>query len=182
MAFNPPTLVPQPSLPDIFLQAVADAAVIYGSPIRGEFGSMEELEQKLQRVNQAQGIPGYLQLDPFPLIFMLTDVPEKRGGPSLYLSEIRVPLIAIMCLTSRTYSSAERYTNSFTPVLYPIYDAFLLSLSQQPNVVNALRDIVHTKTDRLFWGTKPIGTVVSQYVDGISMEGVELTISENGVC
>lgn len=112
----------------------------------------------------------------YPLIALFQDFEEVMDGDFLRL---RLNLI-IATLTEKTLLSSERYARSFIPTLYPIYDRFIYDLSRSGFFQeSSVRDIKHTKIDRLFWGRNGLygneGNVFNDFIDCIELKDLKLS-------
>jgi hypothetical protein len=116
----------------------------------------------------------------FPLIILIQDFSEDKGQNQAVNS--KVSLNIILCKdTLPSYRSADRYTNVFKPVLYPLYDLFLAKLTESGYFLDDSPGLIaHKKTDHVFWGRNGLydkaGNVFSDYIDAIEIENMELEI------
>lgn len=108
----------------------------------------------------------------FPLIALFTDITESHGNLTNYGYTAPLNLL-IVTDTVNTYTSEERYENSFKPKLYPIYDLFMNNLASSQYMAERKDQIQHTKTDRLYWGSAGIygneGLIFNDYLDAIEI-------------
>lgn len=178
-------LIIDPVLVDIFkidivpkVEAEAIARGICPS-IRFFQGPVEELEKELQNLTIALGLPEYEgdARSKFPCIYLLQDFDEYRGNNSGYYSEDPLPLIAIMALSTQNATSAERYEQTFKPVLYPIDKLLKKYIAQCGKIIGQDPDAIkHIKSDKLFYGRREFGTTVSDFIDAIEWKKTELKV------
>ena len=173
---------------DVFtdvVEKVKTEAIARGicSTLRSFHGPVEDLEMELRRISASIGLPDYEGDPGFPCIFLLQDFPEQMGTPDGFYSDPQLPMVAIMTATKQNYSSADRYTYTFRPILYPLYYLFLKHLAQDGRILMKDPDlIVHTKYDRLYYGRRKFGTAVTEYVDAIELNNIKLTTLQVGTC
>jgi hypothetical protein len=117
----------------------------------------------------------------YPLIAMLMPIKETHNTD--YFLEAVIPRIVIAVLSSDTGDVFSRFKpgGTFKEILYPCYNAFLLSLSQSPNTTfgdpAAFR---HIKQDNP--GPRALGTGISDYVDSIEILDLEIILSQIKTC
>lgn len=122
----------------------------------------------------------------YPLIALFQDFAETKGG--LESIEMAVsPRLIIADQTQRKYDSSERYTETFKPILYPLYELLLKSIADCGyfNIAD-YENIPHTKTDRLFWGKEGIygseKNIFSDYLDVIDITFTNLEVLRKRPC
>lgn len=115
-----------------------------------------------------------------PLIMLFHDYEVLRNS-NVYYGTANLN-IAIAALTQQNWSTAERYVNTFKPILEPIYFELLRQLGKSTYFVNALAMVEHTKIDRVFWGRTGIygneGNTFNDYLDCIELKGTKLTVKQ----
>ena len=105
----------------------------------------------VDRLNQKDRDKTY-KFQKYPVIVLFQDFPEEVGQDMTIRSEGTFNLI-IAKDTSADYNASERYTNTFRPVLYPLYDLLMKHIQRSGLFKNVTAGLTpHTKTDRLFWG------------------------------
>ena len=121
----------------------------------------------------------------YPVIVLFQDFPEVMGESQTVISEGTFNLI-IATETSVDYTASQRYTNTFRPYLYPLYDLLMKHIPKSGLFKNALTGMVpHTKTDRLFWGREGLygneGNIFNDRIDAIEIENLtlQMKISKN---
>jgi hypothetical protein len=142
-------------------------------------GPIEEIEANLIEIAGAKGLPGYTGPSKYPLIAVVQDFPEDRPGPGGYYSQTTLPIVIIATLTDNKYKAEKRYTETFVPTLYPLYELFLQSLARDGRLAqNDPTEIPHRKFDRLYYGRAKFGTQLADYVDAIEIQNLRLTVRQ----
>jgi len=121
----------------------------------------------------------------FPCIILFQDFTESMGtvGPHYTRATLN---IAIAHATRPDIIASERYTSSFKPILYPIYEAFIKQIALYNRFEVRYRDVrnvEHQKIDRLFWGKNGTNTGNQgiDYLDAIEIQNLTITI-KNQTC
>lgn len=162
-------------IPDIFAQVVTKTAELSGIDVKYMHGVPEEIEANLIEATRQQANDGVTKK--YPLIILFHDFPVNRGNE--YYGKAVFPKIIIATMTDNKFKSDKRYNETFKPILYPLYEAFLSAIANNKNIVESDRsNIQHTAWDRLFWGTKPAGTGLNDYVDAIEIQNLQLTFQQ----
>jgi hypothetical protein len=162
---------------DAVLYATLNKHILY------EYGRSIQILQKLQSLND--GITSTTKGSKYPLFALFQDFPEDSAGGSGYYCTVRFPKISIATLTNSTDPPPIRYTQTFKPILYPIYEEFLRQLVRHKNIVgNDPAAISHIKWDRP--GTQPegdkMGSNFNDYVDAIEIQNLQLTFKQIKKC
>lgn len=124
---------------------------------------------------------GTLKFKKFPVIILLQDFDETMGESGLIVSETSLNII-IATSTDPNYISSDRYTNTFKPILYPLYELFIEKIATSNYFLEVEQGLVpHTKTDRLFWGTNNANTG-NDYLDAIEISDLNLKLSKTKNC
>jgi len=114
----------------------------------------------------------------YPLIALFQDFQEKVNLSGTTVEDVT---LVIMTETSPNYNATNRYTNTFTPTLIPIYD-LLIKYLKQSNLVVSDDDYEHTKIDRLYWGTgDEFGNslrIGNDALDAIVVSGLNLRVMD----
>lgn len=113
----------------------------------------------------------------YPLIALFQDFEEVRKGDFI---NVKLQMI-VATLTKNTLTAPERYTQSFRPELYPIYDALLDAIARSTYFDEAtVKQIEHTKIDRLFWGRNGLygseSNIFNDYIDCIEIKDLKLKV------
>lgn len=163
-------------IPDIIAAAVTKAAAKSGIDIMFYHGTPEEIEATLIEITNVQTVANGIKK--FPAVFLFHDFPIKRGGE--YYGTVTLPKLVIATNTRPEFKSDKRYTETFKPVLYPIYYALLQAMTNNANIVETdPNNFNHTAIDRMYWGTQTAGTALSDYLDAIEIKDLRLTIQQN---
>lgn len=83
----------------------------------------------------------------YPLVALYQDYEENINNT---VTTIKGVTIVIMTETSRTYTAPNRFTNTFTPTLHPLYELLIAHIKRSKYLNSA--DYQHTKIDRMYWG------------------------------
>ena len=114
----------------------------------------------------------------YPLIALYQDFAEEIDDN---YTIVKSPTIVIMTETSRNYVAPDRYTNTFTPTLQPLYVLFMKHL-RRSKYVSSDDSYKHTKHDRLYWGKADefcnSGNIGNDALDAIVITGLELRITK----
>jgi hypothetical protein len=118
-----------------------------------------------------------LKFESFPRVCLFHDFEEKES----FETQVTLDLV-IVTDTDPAYSSAERYTYSFDPILTPLYDLFIKQLSDSLYIQSTEGNYYkHTQIHRLFWGKSGLygneGNIFNDYIDAIEIANLELIIS-----
>jgi len=112
----------------------------------------------------------------YPLIALYLDFTEKKG----YVDRATNVTIAIITETNPAFSSVNRYDNTFTPTLQPIYELFIEELKKSQYVWS--KEYEHTKTDRLYYGKEDTfgnsGNIGNDALDAIIITDLELQLNK----
>lgn len=90
----------------------------------------------------------------FPLIWLITDLKESSGDNYNYLYSIDKPRFFIVNDTDKDYTSPERLTNNFKPILQPIYENFLQAILDYRIINTPTNEIENEKYNRYSWGSE----------------------------
>lgn len=114
------------------------------------------------------------KLEQFPAICLLQDITEKVTVNG-YEREADLNII-ILTDSKQTYKAADRYTNTFEPILYNLYDLFMERL-EHSNYVSP-EDPPHDKTDRLAWGKSGLygntANIFNDFIDAIEIDNLKI--------
>lgn len=106
----------------------------------------------------------------YPLIALRLPLQQEIQQDSMNKASLN---LAIMAFTSVNYPSEERYEKVIKPILYPIYQQFLLALRDSSYISN-VGNIEHNRIDRLFWGIEQREGNV-KYIFNDPLDAIELT-------
>jgi hypothetical protein len=166
---------------DIFSDVIkAVDTVLYpsiGKNIFYQYGSSIQILEKLIQLNN--GITS--KQTRFPLIAIFQPFDEDMGGNGYY-TQLTLPKVVIATLTKKDIGVEKRYTETFKPLLYPIYYEFLNQIVQNGNfIINDPGLIPHTKSDNP-GSEPPKGTEFQEFVDSIDLFNIELTVNNQLNC
>lgn len=138
------------------------------------YGHRVEIAKRLTE----RGKDKILKYKKYPLIALRMDFPELvEDGVWKYTLNI-----AILMATEKGYNAEERYTNVFRPVLYPLYESFLLQLRNSGLFMWPAEQQYpeHTKYDRPYWGTAELeGNTENIFNDPLdAIELVDLKLNQ----
>lgn len=158
---------------DVISAVVSSMITDYGSNIVFDHGHPLEIVNTIKQYTESD----VLKRDVFPRICLLHDFEEKMTFEKLVSIDI-----IIVTDTDKDYTAAERYTNSFDPILTPLYDLFLEKLADSDYTGTVEGNYFkHTKIDRLYWGKSGLygnsGNIFNDYIDAIEIKSLELIIN-----
>lgn len=149
----------------------ADAAIVR---INYQYGPAVELTQTLTNMRLGKDVAK----ERFPLVWLIEDIPVDRRNAKRFFGDVSLRVV-IAYPTKDTYTSAERETATFAPILRPIYYNLLECLPKH-NAFSAVdeADIPHRMTERKFMGSDTqIQNMLTDFVDAIDIQDLSLTIS-----
>lgn len=107
----------------------------------------------------------------YPLVALRLDT-EEQFEDGMWKFNLN---LAILDWTDKKYSAEQRYTNIFKPILYPLYEEFMIAL-RDSNLFTWEGDQrypPHTKIDRPFWGTV-VGENNERYIFNDPLDAIEI--------
>ena len=120
----------------------------------------------------------------FPAVILFQDFNEEFGDQNVHCKASGLNLI-IATATQQELVSAQRYTNNFKPILYPIYFELIKQIAKYPGFDVKFRDaqqLQHTKTDRVYWGKNGLygnsGNVFMDFIDAIEITNLSINIKK----
>jgi len=141
--------------------------------INYQYGEYKEVFGTLvQQGKEAGGAKKY------PLVWLWMPITLDVGG-TIGVAEVSPLRIIIARWGNNTDKTAERYTNNFKPVLYPIYLELLNQLSLDPRIISDAKGIPHRHIDWPYWGgdsPSEEANPFSDYVDAIELKDVKLNL------
>ena len=157
---------------DLFAEISAAVATDTGMSVNYLYGHPVEIVDVLSDL--AKDITG--SVTRFPLIALFQDFTEDKKGVN---TDVKLTII-IAQTTLPSYRAADRYTNTFKTVLYPVYESLLRQIAASRYFKQStVTQIDHQKTDRLYWGKQGLygnsGNVFNDHVDAIELE-LSLTV------
>lgn len=137
-----------------------------------EYGHPIEIFNILARKSGSEAY----KYDKYPLIALFQDFKEQVSNGIVTVEDIT---IVIMTETNPNYEAKNRYLNTFTPTLIPIYDLFIEKLKGSKYL--ASDDFYeHEKFDRLYWGKEDTfgnsGSIGNDALDAVVISGLNLRI------
>ena len=121
-----------------------------------------------------------LKFNKYPLIALFLDAEEDRGNDIGVDAEVTLNLI-IARSTKSDFIADQRLELNFKPILYPIYEEFLLQLYLSGKFLVKSKDAIkHQKIDRFFWGTESNknnkANIFNDYIDCIEIKNLKLKV------
>jgi hypothetical protein len=155
------------------IKAVVESMVPTYGLIMFDHGHPLEIVNTIKQYTESES----LKYNVFPRICLFHDFEEKITFETLVTLDI-----VIVTDTSPDYSAADRYDNSFNPILIPLYELFLKKLADSDYIGTTENNYFkHTKIDRLFWGKSGLygntGNIFNDYIDAIEINKLELIIN-----
>lgn len=105
-----------------------------------------------------------------PFILLLLPITEKIGRS---YTDVTVSFV-LGTVTKHNYSTDERQTIKFTPILEPIYDKFEALIRSGNNKIKGNYSVVIEKINQYYWGQE--ATILNEYIDCIEVRNLELKI------
>ncbi len=117
----------------------------------------------------------------YPLIALFQDFTETMGEHQATQSTVQDLNIIIAVNTSPDYVSAERYTKTFKPILYPLYDLLIKHIVKSKWFGNVDPGLVpHKKIDRVYWGRSALygneANIFKDRIDAIEIQDLSLEL------
>lgn len=143
------------------------------------YGHPREIANRLSLKNKS----GTLKYQKYPLVALLQDFQESHGDTLVTDYSLSFTVIIVVS-TNKNYTSEERYTNTFKPILYPIYELLIKEIDLSEYLLTVDEGLVeHTKTDRLFWGAEGIysndGLIFNDNLDAIEINFTNIQVSKD---
>lgn len=138
------------------------------------YGHLMELRNRFRGITEN---PTY-KFEQFPAIILVQDIQEKLMDID-YRRDATLRLF-ILTDSKQEYSSVDRYTYTFEPILYPLEALFIKHLKLS-NYIQAF-DNGYTRYDRLYWGRveNAEGTatnIFNDFIDAIEIENLVIQTS-----
>lgn len=125
---------------------------------------------------------GTYKFKKYPLIALFQDFEETRGETQFVNTSASLNIVIIVN-SKRDYNSSQRYSNTFKPILYPIYNLLLKYISESNYFDLAPDAVPHTKIDRVFWGKAGLyggeANIFNDIIDAIEIQNLELNFHNN---
>jgi len=161
----------------------ANDAVNFPTAINYQHGYVHELNEMLLQWGKS---PAKEPLK-FPLVwFAEFNVRETRGSLVWY-SECKNIEVFFINKTDKNWKADERDTNNYNPVILPMYREWMKQLFDKrreldfDQTVTNPQGVKHIKIKAPYWGEQQ-KTVLTDIVDCLKIEGLELLINNNPNC
>lgn len=155
---------------DVFTDIMSNVQANYDTvndPVETPYAAYGHMIQVIQMLT-VKGKHDDYKFKMYPLVVLLMDFEERPGG--FAYEYIISPRFLILHNSKREYKPADRYTNIFKTVLYPIYRLLLEEIAANPMIHQSFVDELEvTKYDRVFWGSEKAATQLNNYLDGIDV-------------
>lgn len=141
-------------------------------------GYIEEINVTLREL-ASQPITDSLR---YPAIMLIQPFTVTKGEDYYNLKNAQI-LIAINTL--QELKAADRYVNTITPILYPIYDALLDAISRHSEIVDADPEMIEHELKELpFYGVESGGTanIFNDMIDCLMIDNLNLKINPTKNC
>lgn len=161
---------------DIIGDIVVKTAVELGININYVYGDALDIIQNLKDKDNS----ATLKDSKYVLVALYMPFVERRGDTVPLYADVVVRRITIATLTNSDDEPMTRYQNTFKPILYPVYEAFLSNFAKDEHM--ACKDpntITHTKVDIM--GAVPISGI-NDYVDCINLDNLQFSINATKFC
>ena len=119
----------------------------------------------------------------YPLIwFLVKDSLKQEVKYNRATPRIAKDLTIIFCtITSAEYRAADRFANTFIPILRPLYDLFVHYLKLS-NEVRSITHFSHNYYENMFWGRDGLygheGNIFNDRLDAIIVDNLDLHLIE----
>lgn len=164
-------LTATPYIVKMFEYIALDVQSKTGIQLHYEHGHPNEIDNILQGWGQTPDNSAVK----YPMLALLQDFDESRGIGAGKMAEVKLELV-IATMTRPELTSAQRMTNTFVPILYPLYNQFVKSVVDSGYFFGAsYANLQHTKTDRMFWGRNK-AAAFGDYVDAIHIQNLNLVV------
>lgn len=155
------------------------AAVAVNTPVFYDYGTTLEVTNRLRQKTDSDN---YYDKK-YPLIWYLIgdSVKEEIDDKKATRRKVVENSIIICTETRAEYSSEERYTKVFKPILRPLYDSFIYELKLNKEL-RSLDSYNHAYYENLFWGKNGLygheGNIFNDKIDAIIIDSLDLLIIE----
>jgi hypothetical protein len=155
-----------------YIQNDSDLTALSGVSVIYEYGTLIELQKRIK-------IKDLRSSQKYPLIWLVWERPDNKKqfrGAFLNRTYKVSPLIFIIGKTNPDYSSTDRNTNIFKPILMPIYNKLLFAIAGHRNF-NTGNFIEHDEYEHYFWGMDDNGkTILSDFNDAIELKLLDIEV------
>jgi len=115
-----------------------------------------------------------------PLIVLIQDFEEDHDNDGFDQIAKDVNIV-IVGATSKDYYAADRYTNTFIPLLLPLYEKLMKAIKRSKYFTIDKDGLNHSKIDRMFYGSE-LGVqenIFEDFTDAVDIRGLDLKINKN---
>ena len=146
--------------------SVGDVHFIYGHPL-------EAVNTILEMTKRSD-----LAKKKYPLVYLYMDFDEVHDGTIEQAFEVSLHL-AIATWTKPELKAPARYTSTFKPILYPIYDELMYQIARSGYFITYSQNrISHTKTDHPYWGSSQgKANIANDFCDVIEITNLKLKVN-----
>lgn len=167
---------------DLFKEAVSMVAQEYDNEQQEKPYFIAGRAQEVLRMLCEKDDNGSKKFRKYPLIVLNTNVLETRGNPAYQY--VASPVISIVYESDEELYTEDRYEESYSKVLSPIYELLLQEIADNPNFYPATKEeIAHTTIN---WDGNPVagssGITTNDYLDGINITFTDLQIFRKPSC
>jgi hypothetical protein len=105
---------------------------------------------------------------------------ERRGSGNLLYADVTVRRMLFATITNSDDEPMTRYQNTFKPILYPVYESFLLFFARDNHISSKdPNTVIHTKSDVM--SNYPIEGM-NDFVDCIILDNFQFSINQSKFC
>lgn len=137
------------------------------------YGHITEIVNRLQKASE-----GKTTKVRYPLIVLLTDVPEKKKNG--FQGDAKLQVLIVNHTDGNVYAP-DRMEQNFKPILTPIKEEFLNQLSLYEGFTRP-GELIYTAIRHYFWGSQlNKANPFNDKLDAIELRDIEVTVKEK-VC
>jgi hypothetical protein len=131
------------------------------------YGREKEMIETIMQMDRSPS----QRLKIWPAILLFTDISTVVSGrPGVY--DESTLQMAVVYPTLPTYKCAERYTNTFEPILHPLWQELMKQIADSGCFVDPESKMQYTKWDRPYWGKQ--GNTLAAVVDAVELQNLKL--------
>lgn len=135
------------------------------------FGEDEHVIKYMRDMNKAE-------LSRYPLIALVSRITVTRNDANGHYGKTTIPRIVIATLTDPNKSPEQRKEEIIKPVILPIVNELIEQIKKQKAFVIIGDRLKYSETIR--YGTQTAIQGFAEYIDGMELENMELTL--NKIC
>lgn len=141
-----------------------------------QYGYWRELKETLKQMES----PGFDGLK-YPLVWLTQPFTIDAGKILQFYGSVDELRIFIIGSSSKTYKAAERMTNVYKPLLYPIFNELKKQIALSKAFIGYENQMKFKVTDRYYWGDdKPV--IDDDVVDIMEAKFFNIKIQNNLNC